>query len=689
MANVTIDGFSPTVPKWATEPIQREIRDLMQTQVQYLTKDEIGRRRDFDSLGNKVKGAIDKNQKSLISGLKELPNAFVKSVIVGGASFETALKRFAQAVSTAILSIPKFGIILAPFVVLFSKLIDVIQLSLSAFAELYDQGVTLNGSFITLIQVAGNARLSIMDLVDALKNHSESIVRMSTGNLKGVAAFGALYESVRDNIRINDFYGMSIADTTEFLGQYLETQKIIGSLQKIDEIKRGAAVASYIKEINRLAHFTGKRRKQIQAEIEEVMRKESIAAALAGMSAEAQIEARKFLGLASSYGPTALQAAQEIILTGATGFSEGTKGLSALLPDVVIAMQDMWKNIKSGNKLTVDEQAKFVGLYNKLGTDLIKAHGPSLGYAISINDMLRSGFEGALRAQNFTEENFRKDLAFQEGLSKIYMNWEQIWQDFMSRFTDTAAGLLKVVQKGGYLDIVFGNLQRLLETVNTYLEGWANQETMEKFFTSIINFAELLTAWINGADVKPFEGITDIFDGMAKSIVELFEYYLDVAIGNITNGVLGTEKSKKDWLQDRRHEENANMRRRIQLGFGSGGKESRMDSAARSKDPDKAWEFYLLQQRAMKKNAKGGIARVPSIFGEAGPEVVIPLISGDKIPIAEVKRPAAEMQTFDDIRSLLEDIKERLEYQVTETVTQSTTLKQIERKTGRDPSRIF
>ena len=57
--------------------------------------------------------------------------------------------------------------------------------------------------------------------------------------------------------------------------------------------------------------------------------------------------------------------------------------------------------------------------------------------------------------------------------------------------------------------------------------------------------------------------------------------------------------------------------------------------------------------------------------------------------IAEVKRPPSEMKTFDDIRSLLEQIKDRVEFQANESQIQTGIQRQLARNAGKDPSRIF
>lgn len=685
---VTITGFGGRVPTWATEDTLQRLTDLTQVQVQAIDKGfrlDSSESKRADKRNKQLSKNIDKSLQKSKGVLNKSLEAFLRSTIIGGASFETMFKRFGQTIARTITDwvtkVPLVGIVLAPLIISFTQLNKIVQQALASFNELYDTGLTMNGSFITLIQVAGAARIGLFELVDALKGHSESITRMSTGNLKGVQAFGALYESVRDNIRINDFFGMSIGETSEFLGTYLDTLKIAGNLQKLDEIARGTAVGNYIREITRLAHFTGKRRKQVQEEVEAVMRKESIAAALAGMSAESQIEARKFLGLASAYGPTVLQAAEEIILTGATGFSEGTRGFTALMPDVAVALTEMGNNVKKGNKLTIDEQGKFVVLYNKLGTQLVEAQGPNLGYLISQSELLRAGFEGALRARNLTEENFKKDLAFQESLTKLYQNWEQIWQDFISRFTDMAAAFLKIMEENGALNRVFSNLQTLLESVNVTLEEWVNQGTMETLIKSIGKFSLWIIDWVSGMTgmkdlpedfETPLDVLGDKLGELIDKLVVRFEYYMNRMINKITPfGIGGTSKSFEEWqaAQEAGAEAKAEyVKRQEELGI------------QRQKDVE---EYQKLGY------ARGGIARVPSVFGEAGPEVAIPLTTGDRIPVAEVKRSATEMKTFEDIRMLLEDIKERIEWQANEASSQTSTLKQIERKAGKDPSRIF
>ncbi len=672
-------------PMWATEETQDRIKDLMQTGVQldntaseFRRKNAKNQKQGLIGLGNQFDKSMEKNNKWLSDTLARS----IKGAIVGGASFETLIKRGLQSFGETLAKVPILGAVLIPVIISFKKLTEVVQIAVSGMVDLYDHGVSLNGSFINLMRVAGQSNIGLIELIDAVKAHSASITRMSTENNKGIAAFGELSLAVRENIRQYDYFGLTIAETNEILGEHLDSQMISGQIQQMERNRTAKAVGSYIKELTRLSLFTGKRRKQVQAEVEEVARKTSIAAVLAGMSDTAALQMKEMIAMGATLGPAAVQMVEDLILTGTTGLSETTAGVAALMPGVVKNFGGMIQSIKDGQTVSEETKARTIEQANREGKQLAQIHGKNLGYISTQNEAVAGGLSVALAAQTLTRENYQQQLEFKGAIDKFYIAWDHIKQQFFSRFMEIATVFLKILNDSGIIRGLFGTLKEGLEIFT----GWLNDNVTEKKMNEGI---EKFRKWWDDFDIEnPFKSIVDtienIFDGLAQKIVESFEYYIERSLNDMSpGGILGTSKSKEEWLLDRAHEENADLRRRLQLGFGTGGKTSRIESATKAKAQNVPFN------KGFALHAKGGIARVPSMFGEAGPEVAIPLTSGLKIPVAEVKRSKKEMKTFDDIRSLLEDIKDRIEFTAQEAQTQNTTLKQIERKTGNDFSRIF
>ncbi len=671
-------------PMWATEDTLGRVRELIQTGVQL---DKSGQQWQK---GPKVKGDdqrikglgkdFDKTMEKNRTILSQTLSKTIKGVIVGGASYETMFKKGAQSIGEWVADmssrIPIFGILLLPVIVGLKNLAEVVQIAVAGMVDLYDAGISLNGSFINLMRVAGQSNIGLIELIEAVKNHSASITRMSTESNKGIAAFGELSLAVRENIKDFDYFGLSIAETNEILGEYLDTQMVAGQLQKLDRARTAEAVGGYIKELTRLSLFTGKRRKQVQAEVEEVARKTSIAAVLAGMSDSAALEMKKMLALSASYGPTAVQMVEEMILTGTTGLSEGTAGAAALMPGFVKNFGAMIQSIKDGQIVSEETRARMVQQANLEGKQLAEVHGKNLGFIATQNEAIAGGLTIALAARQLTKDNYQQQLEFKDAISKFYISWDHIKQEFFSRFMEIATTFLKILNDSGIIEGLFGRLKEGLETFTGWLSDNVTEEKMSAGFNRFLK-------WIDDFSVtNPFAGIGEMFEAtgikeMFTSFIDgmlsRFEYGIERLINKLTPlGVAGTSKSYNEWI--------------------TGQEEFTKREEQRQKDLSEPFDPLFLKYFRGEGGffkAKGGIARVPSMFGEAGPEVAIPLTTGERIPVAEVRRPAKEMKTFEDIRSLLEDIKDRVEFQAQEIQTQTGIQRQIERKAGSDSSRIF
>ena len=87
-------------------------------------------------------------------------------------------------------------------------------------------------------------------------------------------------------------------------------------------------------------------------------------------------------------------------------------------------------------------------------------------------------------------------------------------------------------------------------------------------------------------------------------------------------------------------------------------------------------------------HARGGIATAASIFGEKGPEAAIPLDTGQRIPIAEVKGTMNQKE-LREIANLLKDINDRLETQNSTTAEVASGINKMTRVTKANGRSVF
>lgn len=677
-----------TLPKWATEQTLSDIKDLAQTGVQWEKGQEKFRTKEAKNQADRVRGlgkqfdkSIEKQKNILSKVFSGSLSKIVKGTIVGGASLETVFKKMAQTGIDLLDKIPIVGAALVALVGIIYKLVDVVRLSVSQYLELFDTGVILNGRFLDLMHISATAGISIMQMTDALKTHSETIVRLSTENNKGGFAFAELSRSVVNSMLKINMLGLSLNDVNEYFLDYLDIQRMAGSVQQLNTQRTTDHFVEYMRQLSLLSRVTGIQRKQIQEQINEALRDDSFNAKLAGLGEDARAEIIKSLMTVTPLGPAMVSAFKDEFVFGAQGISESARGIVQFMPEVSRRLKDM---VDAGKRGEATDAFVFLEKFQQDSKRFIKTYGDTSAMLGRLgNDVMTGATVSAQIGRQMDTGRMKQQAKLDAAIESFTLKWDVLSSRFSSQFLETAALILEAFEDSGLFEEFFTTTERIMRALINFLEQDWNPfierlkpgiEVFGKWIETVLGAItpDPLEDLANAEGGSPLTKISEIFTKMVDGMLERFEYGIDRLINNLTPfGMGGTSKPIDEWRMDKENEE-----RRRQEGM------------KRAQEPLSLKNTELGRLLGL-RHAKGGIARVPSIFGEAGAEVAIPLPDGSRIPVAEVKRPASEMKTFDDIRSLLEDIKDRIEFTAQEAQTQSTVLKQIERKTGKDSSRIF
>jgi hypothetical protein len=126
----------------------------------------------------------------------------------------------------------------------------------------YQQGETTHG-LSNLAQAAADANLTIGEFGEFILENSRVAVAI------GADAMGYLSKTVRKAMMPLGQLGLSIAETNEYMGDWLEMTRLTNTMDAMDRAAQAQGAQDYLLLITQLSHVTGKRRDQIAAELKE------------------------------------------------------------------------------------------------------------------------------------------------------------------------------------------------------------------------------------------------------------------------------------------------------------------------------------------------------------------------------------------------------------------------------------
>ena len=313
------------------------------------------------------------------------------------------------------------------------------------FFDLYDTGINFAtglkegaSGLGSMLEVATDARLSLGDFAEYLSKNTAVAIRIGAENM------AQLSKGVRDTLLPMGSLGLSISEANEYLGDYLEQQRMGGVLETLNQAQRTRAGSEYLQQITMLSQITGKRRKQIAEEMKANQASIGLQTYLNGLNEDqrhgqqAAINSIQTLmgsldttgGMAKDFGDSMYFGTFAATETGKNMIMAGREQEAQMIQNI----QTMVKNGQMSEKMAQEEMRRVIGTMatNSNAQKQTALMGAALGDGASQmasmtqgSKNLVKGFQNASIALTDTEKTIGSWDEMQNAISLT-------WQKFMS-----------------------------------------------------------------------------------------------------------------------------------------------------------------------------------------------------------------------------------------------------------------
>jgi murein DD-endopeptidase MepM/ murein hydrolase activator NlpD len=135
-----------------------------------------------------------------------------------------------------------------------------------AFAKLAERGYFVSESFRGLREAAIKGNMSLEQLSKAVGQNTLAFMALGPTAAK---SFAELSRELIEPTRLATKLGMNLNDLNEYLSDYMEIQRISGTLANLEEQKRIKAAENQLKQITLFSSILGKSRQQIMDEMKQ------------------------------------------------------------------------------------------------------------------------------------------------------------------------------------------------------------------------------------------------------------------------------------------------------------------------------------------------------------------------------------------------------------------------------------
>lgn len=510
---VSVDGHR--APPWATEDTLQEIAGYVST-LANLQRTQNKTDKTKSTTDQKVAQQGNKAIVSLLAPMKFTSKSItrlLKATIAGGNSLETVMKRTAQDQIEALnnLSMGRTGITGGIFslvgllgtvaVTALGLFVSKISQASDAFTTLYDTGFSFGGQLGTMYIEAGKAGLSLSEFSRVISENAMVVKQLTNDYETGTYAFGQMSKSIRTNLMANGKLALSTSEINDYLGEYLETQRLQGRLDTFDRIKTQRHLTEYLETLTKLSHISGKRRKQIFDEVQAVKRQTDINLFLATMP---ETVSKSFDQMASMIAGLDID---DLVMKGFLdlmrfgNFTDSTKMLSTLGDDTVSSMHTIAAAMARGED--VDAAIKDFVTTIQDDVERLKASGQMRRFADAAA-LGMSQFEGI----NQVMASVLASAKMQEEASSISVG---------ALFNLGVALSELWARVGGRVDVEFG---KMINRLTGILEsGELDKDVSDSFDTVLGTIDSLLDTATMQTVLK---GFVDVVGWGIKTFIKLF-----------------------------------------------------------------------------------------------------------------------------------------------------------------------
>ena len=254
---------------------------------------------------------------------------FAGAMATGNATISSGAKIFTDTLGSAVPALRGLGERGIAVIKYFEGSIDTLE-------GLTASGASFNNSIVQMNYAASQSRLTLDEFAGMVSKNSEQLVALGGSVTKGAQTFSNMSRDFFDNGLGNDLInmGMTFEEVNESLMNYAEINRRSIAEGAITDAQAQQSAAKMAKEMDLVAKLTGKNRKELEAEIQDRMRKGQVQAKLRLLEMEGNHEAaegfRRALAEAEKAGPDAVAALEETFTKGTVVSEAGRRGLVAL-----------------------------------------------------------------------------------------------------------------------------------------------------------------------------------------------------------------------------------------------------------------------------------------------------------------------------------------------------------------------
>jgi hypothetical protein len=150
----------------------------------------------------------------------------------------------------------------ATFGAVIDQVIKSISNTIDTYRELNAVGQGFGGSLLNLQIAAADAGLPMKIFADAIKKNSVAVAALG-----GAEGFGRMYKNVRENIRGMAQYGLTLEEGANYLGDYLETERLTGGLRSKSDMDLTRGFTDLLDEVDKTSKATGVQRSVIMEQV--------------------------------------------------------------------------------------------------------------------------------------------------------------------------------------------------------------------------------------------------------------------------------------------------------------------------------------------------------------------------------------------------------------------------------------
>ena len=374
-----------------------------------------------------------------------------------------------------------------------------------SFFDLYDTGINFakglsdsESGLGKMAMAAANARLTVGEFAEFVTNNARVAVAI------GAESMGALSNSVRTALYPLGNLGLTAAETNEHLGEYLELQRTLGVLDTLTRAQQAKASSDYLVNLTLLAQITGKRRKQIAADMKQAMENTALNAWMFSLEGDARAKAMKsteaVTGVLAALNPEAAEAFNEGLGRGSMGMTDwGRTMMRAGFTTEMAAQDELIAKIKSG------EMSEEAGRNEILRIQrMMRANGPAMQ---QLHALAIAGDAGAQAAVNHMKSLQGAELAQDKwskklgGAEQAIGSWDEMQRSVSQTWTNFIAGLFDDPGFNKTINKFATDLKGFLKPDGDFAKSIATfakdaGPAIVKAFTTIKNAMPGVTEWI-------------------------------------------------------------------------------------------------------------------------------------------------------------------------------------------------